>query len=281
MKYIKKVKFNIYYIYKLMSKFTCDKCNKNFTQNINLMYHIDHNSCKIRYHRCIYCNKNFATKNSMYRHMKHSCRVKKQDEDAKKAIYEQLLELHKQVDELKNKSNKLEAYNKKLANVNKKLRCNKIVNNHSINNGTINNNIVLIGYGKEDLSKIDKNHILKSFKKGYYSTIYLTEAVHFNPMYPEYHNVYISNIKDKYAMMYDGHEWTLTRKTELIDRLYENKKNYIEDNMEEFIDTLTRSQARALERWLNTEDEHDKIKEVKDKIKLLLYNKRGIPLAKG
>ena len=102
------------------------------------------------------------------------------------------------------------------------------------------------------------------------------EAVHFNPKYPEYHNVYISNIKDKYAMMYDGKEWSLTRKTELIDRLYENKKNYIEDNMEYFLETLSKSQIWALERWLNIDDEHDKIKEVKDKIKLLLYNKRDV-----
>ena len=59
------------------------------------------------------------------------------------------------------------------------------------NNGIINNNIVLIGYGKEDMKKIDTNDILKSLKKGFYSTIHLTEAVHFNSKYPEYHNVYI------------------------------------------------------------------------------------------
>jgi hypothetical protein len=168
-------------------------------------------------------------------------------------------------------------YNKKLADDNEKLRGNKksIINNGTINNGTINN-IVLIGHDKEDLSKIDNKDILKCLKKGFYSTIYLTEAVHFNPKYPEYHNVYISNIKDKYAMMYDGKEWSLTRKTELIDRLYEDKKNYIKNNMEYFLETLSKSQIRALERWLNTDDEHDKIKEVKDKIKLLLYNKREV-----
>jgi hypothetical protein len=55
--------------------------------------------------------------------------------------------------------------------------------------------------------------------------------------------------------MYDGKEWSLTRKTELIDRLYEDKKNYIEDNMEYFLETLSKSQIRALERWLNTDIE--------------------------
>lgn len=83
---------------------------------------------------------------------------------------------------------------------------NNKMNNGTVNNGTIDNNIVLIGYGKEDLANIDKNDIIKSLKKGFYSTIQLTEAVHFNLKYPEYHNVYISNIKDKYAMLYDGKE---------------------------------------------------------------------------
>jgi hypothetical protein len=116
---------------------------------------------------------------------------------------------------------------------------------------------------------------LKSLKNGFYSAVHLTEAVHFNPKYPEYHNVYISNIKDKYAMMYDGSKWSLTRKEKLIDKLYENKKNYIENNMDEFIDLLSQNQIKALENWLETDDDHDKIKEIKEMIKLLLYNKRN------
>ena len=44
--------------------------------------------------------------------------------------------------------------------------------------------------------------------------------------------------------------------------------------MEEFIKSLTNNQTRALERWLNTDDNHERIKEIKDMIKLLLYNKR-------
>tara|TARA_B110000908_G_C9981622_1_gene325764 strand:+ start:274 stop:432 length:159 start_codon:yes stop_codon:yes gene_type:complete len=49
-------------------------------------------------------------------------------------------------------------------------------------------------------------------------------------------------------MLYDGNNWTLTRRIELINRLYEDKKNYIEDIMEEFIDSLNNSQVIALQR---------------------------------
>jgi len=117
---------------------------------------------------------------------------------------------------------------------------------------------------------------LKGLQNGFYSTVKLTDTIHFNPKYPEYHNIYISNIKDKYGMMYDGKDWTLIPKSELIDKIYDNKKNYIEENVEEFYDSLSPSRKRALERWFNTDDEHEKIKEIKERIKLLLYNKRNI-----
>jgi len=136
----------------------------------------------------------------------------------------------------------------------------------------------LVGYGKEDISKLDKSELIKALQNGFYSTTKLTEALHFNPKYPEYHNIYISNIKDKYAMMYDGTDWTLTMKDDLITRIYDDKKNYIEENLDEFIESLSISRKNALERWLNTDDNDNKIKEVKEHIKLLLYNKRSIPL---
>ena len=45
-------------------------------------------------------------------------------------------------------------------------------------------------------------------------------------------------MKDQYGMMYDGKEWTLVMKDDLIDKVYENKKDYIYENLEEFIDYL-------------------------------------------
>jgi hypothetical protein len=85
-------------------------------------------------------------------------------------------------------------------------------------------------------------------------------------------------MKDKYAMMYDGKQWTLTTKEDLITKIYEDKKSFIEENLEEFIESLTLSRKRALERWLDTDDEDKKIKDIKDNIKLLLYNSRQLPL---
>jgi hypothetical protein len=217
--------------------------------------------------------------------MRISCNIKKNEDYKKDKLYEKLIEIEKTNKNIVDENNKIKNENsklkKKMEKIEKKMeKGNKTTNN--INNGIINNNninnIVLIGCGNEDISKIDRNDILKGIKNGFYSTVKLTDAIHFNPKYPEYHNVYISNMKDKYAMMYDGTNWTLVTKIDLIDKLYDEKKSFIEENLEDFYDALTKGQKNSLERWMDIDDDHMKVKEIKEKIKLLLYNKRKIPL---
>jgi hypothetical protein len=149
----------------------------------------------------------------------------------------------------------------------------KISVNNNIVNGNVN--IILIGYGKEDLSRIDKNDVIRALQNGFNSSVKLTEILHFNPKYSEYHNVYISNMKDKYAMTYDGKDWNLTIKEDLINKIYDDKKNYIEENLDDFMDSLSTSRKKALDRWLETDDD-EKISKIKNEIKLLLYNKRNL-----
>jgi hypothetical protein len=283
-----------------MSKYKCNICNKIFKRNENLKYHSTNNACKINKYKCKLCDKEFTTNNSMYRHMKHNCNVKKQNDEEKNLIYERLLNLEKDNKRLLC----LEKNNKKVAIENKKLKkkvenmekqikvvnnikdnivnlntgtVNSTVNNNTVNNNTVNN-IILVGYGNEDILKMDRSDILKVLQNGYGSTLKLTDVIHFNPKYPEYHNIYISNIKDKYAMVYDGNTWMLTTKDDLIDNIYEDKKNYIEDNLDDFIDSLSVSRRKALDRWLETDESDKKIRKIKENIKLLLYNKRNIVL---
>lgn len=157
---------------------------------------------------------------------------------------------------------------------------NGTVNNGTVNNGTVNNSTVNItfSFGKEDISKIDPSEMINVFKNGFNSTIELTDAIHFNPKYPEYHNVYIPSMKDKYAMIHKDGKWELVNKQELINKIYDNKKDYIEDNKASFYASLTKSQKNALERWISTDDDDTKIKDVKERMKLLLYNKKHIPM---
>jgi hypothetical protein len=267
----------------------CDNCNKIFKRKDHLTYHIKNNACKESNYVCKLCGKKFTTSTSMYRHIRESCIIKKRGDMEKNEIYEKLLEIEK----ISKERVKRDKCISKLADENKKLKLEVesmkqqfgtkqsiTINNGIINNNMINQNILLVGYGKEDISKINKDEMIKILKNGFYSTLKLTEAIHFNPNYPEYQNVYISNIKDKYAMMFDGESWMLTMKEDLINKIYDDKKNYIEENLDHFLDSLTLSRRKALERWLDTEEDNKKIKEIKEQIKLLLYNKRQIPLEK-
>jgi hypothetical protein len=257
----------------------CIDCEKSFKQKSHLDYHVTNKACKDMKYNCTFCNKGFTTDTSMYRHMKHTCKIKKAKECEKEMIYEKLLELEEQNKKYAEENELLKKRVEMIENgtsASKMSGINVNGNGNVINMNNITNNYVLIGYGKEDLSKISRNEMFKGMKEGFYSTVSLLDVVHFNPEYPEYHNIYISSMKNKYAMMYDGTNWTLVMKDYLIDKIYKDKKNYIEDNLDDFFDALTVSQRNALDRWMNTDDEHVKIREIKDKIKLLLYNKRGI-----
>ena len=57
--------------------------------------------------------------------------------------------------------------------------------------------------------------------KGFRSVPQLVEAIHFNPKKPENHNVYIPNIKNNYAMIWNGTKWDLTSREDIIDNMYE------------------------------------------------------------
>jgi hypothetical protein len=273
-----------------MSEYTCLKCNKSFKQKGHLEHHETKNACKEYSHHCKLCDKGFTTASSMYRHIRNNCQVKKKDDVEKNGIYERLvalennnlhmIETNRRQSKTEKKMNDLEDDNKKLKNEIKLLREGSNVFTHNVfnvNTGTINH-IHLVGYGNEDISRLDKNTMLKILQHGYNSTLKLTEAIHFNPKYPEYHNVYITNMKDKYAMMFDGENWTLTIKDDLINKIYDDKKNYIEENLDDFIESLSMSRKKALERWLATDDDDKKIKEIKENIKLMLYNSKHIPI---
>ena len=271
-----------------MSNYECGECNKMFSNKFNYERHLNRkNKCynKTYTEDCVYCNKIFSTKSSVTRHIKSNCKIFKKKEIEKKNIYDELTRL-------KEENNKLKKENKKLKNKTKsekglkKITKNIITNNvgsiniESTKNKIVNNNnITIVAYGKEDISDIDIKQILAAVSRGYQTPVQLTKTLHFNPKHPEFHNIYIPSMKDSYAMIYDGQNWKLVQKTGLIDNIYEDKKDYIEENLEEFSKSLSVSKLKALKRWLESDEDDDKcIRKIKKDIELLLYNSKKIPL---
>lgn len=295
-------------------EYSCPNCIMVFAEKKYLTYHIKNEVCLNKEYICKFCARKLSSKSAMYRHMKNSCKVKKQQEKEKTELSERLRLLEEKnalENEEKNaKIMKLEEEIQRLkGRTSKKIVKNNIKNNNSnnvtniekieVNNGTvINNNITLVAFKEEDRSRLDDETMIKVLRKGLYSPCYLIDAVHFNPKYPEYYNLYISNARSGDAVIYDGNDWVLTSAKELINEIYDDSKDYIEDNYLKYIESLQPSTINALGKLFAGEDnvedntkkkkmskeekqrakmeKRQKIKDVKNNIKRLLYNKRKI-----
>ena len=277
-----------------MSEFSCEDCDKTFTTKQSLNYHIRNGVChKKPSNQCGICGKIFASRSGVSRHKK-KCNVLPDDDDvdmfdnfnyndddldamSKKEMRKILLrqkEMSEMKESVRTRSNDSEKNINGPVTINKNVKNVKNVNN--VNNGTINvSNVYLVGYGKENIGDLGYDELLKVYKKGFLSTCELIDKVHFNPKYPENRNVYISNMKTKYAMIYNGNNWEMVTKDYLIQKLYNDKRYYIEDNLDTFYNSLLPSQQRALHRWLNMDEDSPENMKIKEDIKLLLYNKRG------
>ena len=217
-----------------------NEMNVGYDKNINDEYH------------CSYCNKTYSSKYTLERHINESCKVKKANDAEKENIFKLLLEKDKEnkdkisqleeqnkllmdkIDKLINiketpkstkslKSSKITNNNQQITNTNntnntnnnQKITSNTLNNNQNITNNTQNNNIVMVNFGKEDLSIIDeKQFIDRVIKKPAISGVKIPDEVlkiiHFNPQYPQLSNIYISDINREKFMVYEDGEWKLS-----------------------------------------------------------------------
>jgi hypothetical protein len=216
---------------------------------------------------CEYCNGDFTTSSNYTRHIKNRCKVKKESNEEKELMYQELLVHMKELkEELKNIKNK-------------PITSNTIntINNNTINNN-IHNSINLVAYGKEDMSCITNQIYKKLFLSGSSSVVQLISDVHFNKHKPEHCNVYISNIRDKYVMIYDGEDWILKEQDNIITDLLETKKDYLIGKFEDLTEKLSSRTIKKFRRFLDREDDDAVVNSIKQEIKLLLYNQRKIPI---
>jgi hypothetical protein len=197
----------------------------------------------------------------MYRHIKYTCK-KSTDEDLKELV--RLLnqnnkELEKQV----------QAKNKQIEKLAGKLEIHGL--NVSFHTTNIQNNITLLPYRETDMSHLTDEDYKRCIKKVNHCVKSLVEKIHFNPLKPENMNIYISNMKDKYLMIYDGTNWNLANKKDEIDRLYEDK----EMMLEEWLETNPEPDLKEkFMKYLKHKGMEDCLLHFKDEVKLMLYNSR-------
>jgi len=250
-------------------EFCCNLCKfktqlkANYTSHLKTNKHIKNQEknnnenlkstkSQVKNFACKYCSKLFKHKQSMYYHIKYSC-TKNKDEDLKELV--RLL------------NQKIDSQEKKIEKLMSKLQINGNVN---IQNNTVNN-IQLLAYKDTDISHLTNKDYINCIKKVNYCVKFIIEKIHFNPLKPENMNIYISNIKDKYMMVYDGTNWMLSTKEYELNKIYEEKEILLEEWLE--MNDYPEIKEKFL-KYLDNKEIDDNLNTMKEDIKLMMYNKR-------
>ena len=216
---------------------------------------------------CKYCDQQFRFRQSMNRHIKYTC-TKNKDEDLKELVRLMNIQMEQQktefMSQLQTQKQKIDSQSKQIDKLMGKLEIHGSFN-------TTNNiqNINLLAYRASDVSHLTDDDYRRCIKKVNHCVRNMIEKVHFNPSKPENMNIYISNIKDKYIMVYDGINWNLANKKEEIDRLYEEKEMMLEEWLES---NPEKELKEKFMKYLNNKESDECLNRIKEEIKLMLYN---------
>jgi len=274
----------------------CNKCNKVFTYNYLLIRHQSRKtSCipksaqtelnivglddKIREidstikkrfdqsinsknFKCYLCLVNFTNKSNLSRHCINYCIKKKQLENEKKNLI-----LSK-----KNLQEKIYQNNNILTqNINIENNTNIVVN--------IINPFKINSFGQEDVTHIRREDYIKYMSTYFRGFLSFIENIHFNKNVPENHNVYISNINSKYAIVYENSQWKLKDRDEVIDKIKSDKFNFLDkkvEDMDKDLDIKVKNRFEDFRNKLIELEEADA--NTQQDIRLMLYNNRHLSM---
>jgi hypothetical protein len=119
----------------------------------------------------------------------------------------------------------------------KKIINNKQINNKEINNGTINNNNgtiinnIKVSLGNENIDDLSKKDQLKILNSGYMSLIKIIELLNLNPDLPQYNNILVTNLKDKFCKIYDDNtkKYKTVNKKEMAENIISVRTNNLKE----------------------------------------------------
>jgi hypothetical protein len=275
-------------------EYTCEYCNFNTKKKYNYDKHIQSNKHKLiesktvvtpkttqsqqlvnfestqtppnsaNLFECKYCEQKFKFKQSMYRHIKYTC-TKNKTEDLTELIRLLNLQLEQQKNDFQTQ---LQTQSKQIEKLMGKLEINGSFNN-TVN---ITNNINLLNYKDTDTSHLTDEDYKKCIEKASRSVLKLIEKIHFNPDKPENMNIYISNMKNNYMMMYKENKWNLVKKEEM-ESVYNHKEDLIIEwfNLNKDPDLI-----KYFERYMNLKDDKPTVDRIQEEYKLLLFNNKDL-----
>ena len=227
---------------------------------------------------CEFCKRKLSSYKSLWRHLK-SCKEKKKDDEERDNLLNLVNMLN---DQLKQKDQQLNEQMKELSKRNEQI--DELIQKTGINIGTqnIQQNIKILAYKNTDLSHLTDQDYLQCLNRSNMVIPNLIKRIHFNPKKPENHNIFISNIRNKYVMVYDGHKWNLSNQNETIEDLIDTNEIVIEQKLEEWVENGREYPEimKKFNRYLEKKEKDEVINKVKEEIKLILFNNRKVIEAK-
>ena len=245
--------------------------------------------------KCKYCERSYNRKDNLTKHLK-TCKEKKKDDTVRESMTELARLLNEKEEQLKeqmllvNKELKnREEYEKKLEKKEKEhqKQISELIkkagiattNNNNITNN-IQNNIKLLNYKDTDISDLTENDYVKCLEHYNFCVPHLIRRIHFNPKKPENHNVYISNLKNSYIMIYMNNKWKVKNRDETISSMIDDKQILFEKKIQEWVKSGNKypKLMAKFSRYIEKREQNDVINAIKEDIKLMLYNNRNMIL---
>ena len=243
--------------------------NENITNNMEKKFN------------CKYCNKQFTYNQNKWDHEKNYCKNKTNNNEIEN-LKNTINELKSQVSLLLKEKGKI--HHKTLQKINNQL--NNTINTNNINQGNIINN-TFVKFGELEYQKVLNNGQIKQIlNKQYQSLEESIKQIHFNDDLPEYSNIFITNMKDDLAYVFNGKEFISVRKNEMINELIDIHTKEINLSLEKNKNKINEKYVTRLEKFLDmlndddtefTDNDNKRIyssyKAYKiNSIKLLIYN---------
>jgi hypothetical protein len=201
-----------------------------------------------------------------------------------------------EVSELKIKNEQLKTENEKLKQKVENLSNeNKVTVVNNVNNGNVNGNVIInnnnninviqiVNHGQEDYKKINMNDILKKLEnppvfERVSSVIYY---IHCNDDYPEYQNIYVTDLSRGKMKMYKDGEWQNMETKPVVEALYNKIIEHYDDNVEENNKIFTFIKKEAIKTYPCSSNYTDKNRKlgINNSINILYNNRDKIKAIK-
>lgn len=158
-------------------------------------------------------------------------------------------------------------------------KCNTIVGDgNTIDQSThVNVTLHINAFDTFRPSEIDQKRFVDLMTQGATNVILkCLEEQQFNIDKPENMNVFISNMKDRIARVFDGYCWKARRGDDVVDHVLETYTDMLNESVDGFSDTENPNVAKKITRWKKNTEKEEFEAHAKSEILYQLYNLRHL-----